>query len=64
VKRITNLGSDPWQVRELNGTVRFKRVDAARMKVTALDFNSYPTGRTAMPEKSNFNRRLFTISSL
>jgi len=44
VKRITNIGSDPWQVRELNGTVRFKRVDAAHLKVTALDFNGYPAG--------------------
>jgi hypothetical protein len=44
VKRITNIGTDPWQVKELNGTVRFKRADAAQLKVTALDFNGYPTG--------------------
>jgi hypothetical protein len=44
VKRITNIGADPWRVKEFNGTVRFKRADAARMKVTALDFNGYPTG--------------------
>jgi hypothetical protein len=44
VKRISNIGTDPWQVRELNGSVRFKRVDAAHMKVTALDFNGYPMG--------------------
>jgi hypothetical protein len=44
VKRIVNLGTDPWQVRELNGTVRFKRADAAQLKVTALDFNGYPAG--------------------
>jgi len=25
----------------LNGTVRFKRADAAQLKVTALDFNGY-----------------------
>jgi len=42
VKRITNIGTDPWQVKELNGTVRFKRADAAKLKVTALDFNGYP----------------------
>jgi hypothetical protein len=42
VKRIVNLGTDPWQVRELNGTVRFKRADAAQLQVTALDFNGYP----------------------
>ena len=44
VKRIVNIGTDPWQVRELNGTVRFKRADAAQLKVTALDFNGYPVG--------------------
>ena len=44
VKRIVNIGTDPWQVRELNRTVRFKRADAAQLKVTALDFNGYPAG--------------------
>jgi hypothetical protein len=44
VKRIVSIGTDPWQVRELNGTVRFKRADAAQLKVTALDFNGYPVG--------------------
>jgi hypothetical protein len=43
VKRILNLGSGPWQVRELKGTVSFKRPDAAQLRVTALDFNGYPT---------------------
>ncbi len=42
VKRIISIGHDPWQVRELNGTVRFKRTDAKQLKVTALDFNGYP----------------------
>jgi hypothetical protein len=42
VKRITNIGTDPWQVRTLSGTVKFTRPDAARLKVTALDFNGYP----------------------
>jgi len=44
VKRITNIGTDPWQVKELNGIVRFKRADATQLKVTALDFNGYPAG--------------------
>ena len=43
MKRIVIIGTDPWQVRELNGTVRFKRTDAAQLKVTALDFNGYPS---------------------
>lgn len=44
VKRIISIGHNPWQVRELNGTVRFKRTDANQLKVTALDFNGYPAG--------------------
>ncbi len=44
VKRIVNIGHDPWQVKELKGTVRLKRADATRLKVTALDFNGYPAG--------------------
>ncbi|MBI5385272.1 MAG: hypothetical protein HZA90_11380 [Verrucomicrobia bacterium] len=44
VKRIVNIGTDPWQVKELKGAVRFKRADAAQLKATALDFNGYPTG--------------------
>jgi hypothetical protein len=43
VKRITNLGHDPWLIREIQGTLRFKRPDAARLKVTALDLNGYQT---------------------
>lgn len=44
VKRITNLGQDPWLFREVQGTLKFRRADAGRMKATALDFNGYPTG--------------------
>ena len=42
-KRILNVGTDPWLVKDLSGTVKFKRPDAAQLKVTALDFNGYPT---------------------
>ena len=42
VKRITSIGRNPWQVRELNGKVSFKRADAGKLKVVALDFNGYP----------------------
>jgi hypothetical protein len=42
VHRITRLGQDPWLMREIAGNVRFKRPDAARLKVTALDLNGYP----------------------
>jgi hypothetical protein len=44
VKRILSIGTDPWLVKLLQGTVRFKRADAAELKVTALDYNGYPTG--------------------
>jgi hypothetical protein len=37
--KITNIGTDPWLVRKLGGEVRFKRGDAAKLKVTALDIN-------------------------
>jgi hypothetical protein len=43
-KRITSIGRDPWQVRTLHGRVGFKRPDARRLKVTALDFNGQPDG--------------------
>jgi hypothetical protein len=43
-QRITNIGRDPWQVKNLTGTVTFKRADAAQLKVTALDFNGQPAG--------------------
>ena len=39
ILRIVSIGKNPWLVKELQGTVRFKRPDAARLKVTALDGN-------------------------
>ncbi len=44
VKRITNIGQDPWLFREIQGTLKFKRADATQLKVTALDLNGYPVG--------------------
>jgi len=41
-RRITSIGHDPWQVKAVRGTVSFKRADAGRMKVAALDFNGKP----------------------
>jgi hypothetical protein len=43
-KRITDIGHDPWQVKALRGAVACKRPDAARLKVTPLDFNGRPVG--------------------
>jgi len=42
VKRIVNIGVDPWMVKMLQGAVQFRRPDAAKLKVTALDLNGYP----------------------
>ena len=42
-KRIANIGHDPWLVKEITGTVRLTRPDAARLKVTPLDHSGYPT---------------------
>lgn len=41
-KKIASIGHDPWLVRDLDGVVKFKRPDASRLKVTALDFNGDP----------------------
>lgn len=37
VKRIVNIGQDPWLVKQISGTVQFKRHDAAELEVFALD---------------------------
>jgi len=42
--RILNIGTDPWLVKNLSGTVHFKRPDAGQLHVTALDFNGYRSG--------------------
>ncbi len=41
-KRIVSIGRDPWLVKNAEGTVAFKRSDASRLKVTALDGNGDP----------------------
>jgi hypothetical protein len=45
LKKIVSIGQDPWMVREFEGVVRFKRPDAGRLRVTALDANGDPAGR-------------------
>jgi hypothetical protein len=37
--KISSIGRDPWLVKEIDGLVKLKRPDAARLKVTELDFN-------------------------
>jgi hypothetical protein len=58
VKRIVNIGTDPWQVKEFSGTVRFRRPDAAQLKVTALDFNGYATGPVVTADEIKLQRTM------
>jgi hypothetical protein len=41
LREIESLGAAPLSVKNLAGTVSLKRADAARLSVTALDFNGY-----------------------
>jgi hypothetical protein len=43
-KRIVRLGADPWQVRDIAGTVALRRADASSLRVIALDQRGYPAG--------------------
>lgn len=36
-RAIQELGHDPWMIREISGTIRFRRPDASRLRVTPLD---------------------------
>jgi hypothetical protein len=42
VKRITDIGRDPWRVKPLQGTVKFK--GDGIQQVQPVDFNGYPQG--------------------
>lgn len=42
VKRMIDIGHDPWMVRRYSGTVSLRRGDADTLTVTALDLNGYP----------------------
>jgi hypothetical protein len=50
-RRITNIGHDSWQVKHLNGVVAFRRADAGRLKVTALDLSGRPAGTAGSARK-------------
>jgi len=62
VKRIINLGTDPWLVKEFHGTVTFKRPDAQQLKWTALDYNGYPeTATGSCPEIKLLPRTVYYL---
>jgi hypothetical protein len=42
VKKITNIGRDPWRVKNLKGSVKFSSEGA--LKIQPLDFNGHPGG--------------------
>ena len=42
VRKITNIGRDPWQVKTLQGSVKFKT--GGPREFQPLDFNGYPAG--------------------
>lgn len=44
-RKILSIGKEPWQLRELTGTVAFKRPDAATLRAVALDHLGHPTPR-------------------
>ncbi len=44
VKRIVEIGTDPWRVKDIEGRISLKRADAAELKVTPLDFDGYAQG--------------------
>lgn len=51
ILRIEDIGRDPWLIRSPQGVVKFRRPDAARLSVTALDFNGYPAGDAGTAEE-------------
>jgi hypothetical protein len=42
LRRITEIGTNPWQVKALHGSVRFK--NRQHLQIQPLDFNGYPKG--------------------
>lgn len=46
--KILSIGRDPWLVKNIEGTVKFKRPDAARLKVTALDTYGCPSAEAGV----------------
>ena len=45
IKRITDIGRDPWRIKPLQGTIKFKTNPS--VQIQPLDFNGYPDGPSA-----------------
>jgi hypothetical protein len=50
-KRIANIGTEPWLIKELAGTIKLKRRDAKAIKAIFLDNNGYPTGKMSAADE-------------
>jgi hypothetical protein len=50
-RKILDLGHTPIIVRQLSGEVRFKRADAGKLRVTALDVNGCPKGSASTADR-------------
>ncbi|RYG38713.1 hypothetical protein EON81_02825 [bacterium] len=48
MRTIESVGHGPFVVKNLEGTIALKRPDAAKLRVTALDFNGYPKGKPTL----------------
>lgn len=46
-RRIVSIGESPWLVKKLEGTVKFLRVDAEKLKITPLDQYGEPSNQQA-----------------
>jgi hypothetical protein len=42
LQKITSIGRDPWLVKNIEGSIEFRRKDAAKLRVNALDLNGLP----------------------
>ncbi|MCL2645749.1 MAG: hypothetical protein FWD61_01945 [Phycisphaerales bacterium] len=58
-QKILDIGKDPWQIREIQGTVRLNRPDAAALKITPLDPNGNPL--TPLPASPEFQLQPTTL---
>ncbi len=54
VKKITNIGRDPWRVKAIAGSVQFKTAPAPRIQ--ALDFNGQPEGAAQVSPNLHLQR--------
>jgi hypothetical protein len=55
--RIVSIGQDPWRVKDLSGSVKFKGPGAGDLQVTPLDLNGYPRQRLAAATQVKLDRQ-------